>query len=104
VPDLAVFRIETLVEKEGYFHSAPDLVVEVLSPANSRRERQEKLVDYAESEPRKYGSYPPEARAAEVLVLEDGQLIRAAFLANGDTLRPKLFASIRVEIAQIWRD
>ena len=47
VPDLAVFEMETIVEQDGYIHSAPQLIVEVLSPANTRREREEKLGDYA---------------------------------------------------------
>lgn len=35
VPDIAVFILSNVVEKDGYIHSAPELVVEVLSPANS---------------------------------------------------------------------
>src|SRR6202011_900025 len=35
VPDLAVFVKEQIVEQDGYIHSAPELVVEVLSPANT---------------------------------------------------------------------
>src|SRR5580698_8806150 len=42
IPDLAVFDRSTMVEKDGYIHSAPQLLVEVLSPANTRREREEK--------------------------------------------------------------
>src|SRR5258708_6218984 len=34
VPDLAVFRKSAMVVIDGYIHSAPELVVEVLSPAN----------------------------------------------------------------------
>src|SRR5579862_9175233 len=36
VPDLAVFEKSTIVEQDGYIHSAPQLIVEVLSPANQR--------------------------------------------------------------------
>src|SRR5215472_7056804 len=46
VPDLAVFRKSTMVVIDGYIHSAPELTVEVLSPANTRSERQEKPRDY----------------------------------------------------------
>jgi Uma2 family endonuclease len=31
-PDIAVFSLAKLVERDGYIHSAPELVVEVLSP------------------------------------------------------------------------
>src|ERR1017187_4353664 len=39
VPDLTMFAAGTMVEQDGYIHSAPQLVVEVLSPANTRRIR-----------------------------------------------------------------
>src|SRR5207302_3510842 len=35
VPDLAVFELSTLIEQDGYIHCAPQLLVEVLSPANT---------------------------------------------------------------------
>ena len=46
VPDLAVFELSTLIEQDGYIHSAPQLLIEVWSPANTRGERAEKLADY----------------------------------------------------------
>jgi Uma2 family endonuclease len=39
VPDIAVFVRSNVVEFDGYIHSAPELIVEVLSPANTRRTR-----------------------------------------------------------------
>src|SRR5579864_1573081 len=46
VPDLTMLVKKNIVEQDGYIHSAPELVVEVLSPANTRVERAEKLRDY----------------------------------------------------------
>jgi Uma2 family endonuclease len=46
VPDIGVFILANVVERDGYIHSAPELVVEVLSPANTRSERAGKLQDY----------------------------------------------------------
>jgi Uma2 family endonuclease len=46
VPDIAVFIRSNVVEQDGYIHSAPELVVEVLSPANTRSERASKLQGY----------------------------------------------------------
>ena len=36
VPDIAVFIRKNVIEQDGYIHSEPELVVEVLSPANTR--------------------------------------------------------------------
>ena len=67
VPDLAVFDLTTLIEQDGYIHSAPQLLVEVLSPANNRREREEKLADYAAIGVPEVWLVSPEARTVEVL-------------------------------------
>jgi Uma2 family endonuclease len=102
VPDLAVFDLTTLIEQDGYIHSAPQLLVEVLSPANNRREREEKLADYATIGVPEVWVVSPEARTVEVLYLEGGYL-RSHAPIDG-TLSPKLFPHVRVEIAKIWLD
>src|SRR5690348_15333355 len=47
VPDLAMFVRKNIAEQDGYIHSAPELVAEVLSPANTRAERAEKQIGRA---------------------------------------------------------
>ena len=102
-PDLAVFDMSTIVEQDGYIHSAPQLLVEVLSPANTRREREEKLADYAAIGVPEVWVVSPEARNVEVLYLENGALRTGQILAAG-TLTPKLFPQVTVDIARIWPD
>ena len=104
VPDIAVFELATMVEEDGYIHSAPQLAVEVLSPANTRRKIAEKLADYSEIGVPEVWVVSPEARTVEVLLLADGRLLRAHLLGAGDILKPKLFAHAQVDIAQIWPD
>ena len=102
IPDLAVFDRATMVEEDGYIHSAPQLAVEVLSP-NTRREREEKLNDYAAIGVPEVWVISPEARTVEVLYLEDSYLRSSHVLVTG-TLTPKLFPQVSVEIAKIWPD
>ena len=103
IPDLAVFELATLVEQDGYVHSAPQLLVEVLSPSNTRREREEKLADYASLGVPEVWVVSPEARTVEILYLENGLFRTAQILAQG-TLTPKLFPQVNVDIAAIWPD
>jgi Uma2 family endonuclease len=103
VPDLAVFEKSTLVEQDGYIHSAPQLVAEVLSPANSRRERERKLADYASLGVPEVWVISPEARTVEVLHLENGYLRSTQILAHG-TVTPRAFPHVTVDIAAIWPD
>lgn len=103
VPDLAVFERGTLVERDGYIHSAPGLIVEVLSPANKRREREEKLADYASLGVPEFWVISPDVRTIEVLHLEGGGFRRAGVFTEG-ILMPKSFAGVQVAISRIWSD
>jgi Uma2 family endonuclease len=101
IPDLATFETATEVQRDGRIHSAPQLVVEVLSPSNTRREREEKLADYAFLGVPEAWVISPEARSVEVLYLEAARLRRVQLLAEG-ILIPKHFPSVKVDIAAIW--
>ncbi len=102
VPDVAVFQTTTIVERDGYIHSAPQLIVEVLSPANTRREREAKLRDYAALGVPEVWVLSPEAATAEVLILEGGQY--ASQVLRHGVLQPKLFPDVKIEVDSIWPD
>ncbi len=101
VPDIAVFIRENVVEQDGYIHSAPELVVEVLSPANTRSERAEKLKDYESLGVPEVWVVSPEAQTVEVLLLQDGHLATTALLREGQ-LSPTRFPEASVDITAIW--
>jgi Uma2 family endonuclease len=101
VPDIAVFVRSQVVEQDGYIHSAPELVVEVLSPANTRMERTEKLRDYENLGVPEVWVVSPEAQTVEVLSLKDGRLSTTALLREGE-LRPLHLPGVSVDIAAIW--
>lgn len=101
VPDLAVFHAAQIVEQDGYIHSAPELVVEVLSPANTRAEREEKLKDYESLGVPEVWVVSPEARSVEVLSHKNGKLVTTTLLREG-TLQPTHFPGVNINIADIW--
>jgi len=103
VPDLAMFVKKNIVEQDGYIHSAPELVVEVLSPANTQAERAEKLRDYESLRVPEVWVLSPEARTVEDLQLLDGKLRTAQVMAQGQ-LSPKLFPGVAVDVSSIWPD
>lgn len=47
-PDIAIYRTAHYVAADNLVQSAPQLVIEVLSPSNTRREMDRRLRDYAE--------------------------------------------------------
>jgi Uma2 family endonuclease len=103
IPDLALFYKSNVVVVDGYIHSAPELVVEVLSPANRRREREEKLRDYESLGVPEIWVLSPEGRTFEVLLLKEGKLTTVALLREG-TLRPTQFPEVTIDIASVWDD
>jgi Uma2 family endonuclease len=101
IPDLALFRTSAVVEKDGYIRSAPELIVEVLSPANSRRERAEKLLDYASLGAPEVWVVSPEALTFEVMLLGNGALRTESILREG-ILRPTRFPEVALDTASVW--
>jgi Uma2 family endonuclease len=101
VPDIAVFVRSQVVEQDGYIHSAPELIVEVLSPANTRPERESKLKDYESLGVPEVWVVSPEARTCEVLLLKDGRLQTTAVLREGQ-LQPSHLPGVSIDIAAIW--
>jgi Uma2 family endonuclease len=101
VPDIAVFIRSSVVERDGYIHSPPELVVEVLSP-NTRSERAEKLQDYESLGVPEVWVVSPEAQTVEVLRLnENGRLATTLLLREGQ-LKPTRFPEVSVDIAALW--
>jgi Uma2 family endonuclease len=103
VPDLAVFLKQNIVEQDGYIHSAPDLVVEVLSPANARRDMADKIRDYESIGVPELWIISPEAQTIEVILLEKGKLVTHEVVAQGQ-LSPQRFPDVAVDILSIWPD
>src|SRR5437588_3079153 len=101
VPDIAVFIRKNVVEMDGYIHSAPELVIEVLSAANTRVERAEKLKDYGSLGVPEVWVVSPEARTVELLQLKGGQFAVVA-LRNEGQVAPLHFPEASIDIGSIW--
>lgn len=102
-PDLAVFEWSTVDLQDGYFHSPPQLVIEVISPSENYKRKSEKLRDYESIGVPEGWLFDPERRTVEILPLKNGQLRRTAILAEG-ILKPRAFPNVQIDIAQIWPD
>jgi Uma2 family endonuclease len=98
-PDLAMFRREEMRIEDGWYWSAPGLIVEVLSPSEDRLE--ERLGDYAALGTPEVWLVSPEARTVEVLRLKDGRLERTAVLTEG-SLQPSQFAGVAVSVPNLF--
>jgi Uma2 family endonuclease len=99
-PDLAVFRLATLVERD--IHSAPELAVEVLSPSNTPARLRAALADYAEIGVPEVWIVDPAERRVEV-----GQSTPLGYsmkpVADGAIVPVAAFPAVAVDFSFVWR-
>jgi Uma2 family endonuclease len=87
-PDLAVLEIGSWVEEDGFIHSPPQLIAEVLAPGEDLTR---KLKDHADLGVPEVWVVSPEARTVEVLRFEDHSVHSRENLSEGG-------------IARLWND
>ncbi len=81
----------------------PDLVVEILSPSNTRTYIESKLADYASINVHECWLVSPEAHNIEVLRLEGGEWRRAYIRGEGELLESAVLPGLELDIAEIFR-
>jgi len=80
-----------------YWHGAPDLIIEILSPSTAYRDRGVKFETYEKHGVREYWLIDPEAAFVEVYRLENGQFIRLGVFRAGQTFAsPVLGITVQV--------
>jgi Uma2 family endonuclease len=101
--DLAVMIRRNVKLEDGYVRSAPELVAEVLSADETRKDLARKIEHYEVLGVPEVWILSPEARTLEVLQLHDGKL-RTTQIVNSGQLRPLRFPETVVDVASVWPD
>ncbi len=104
-PDLTFVRRDRIAELyDGHcITGAPDMVVEVLSPATESRDRHRKRALYAEAGIPWLLFVEPKARFVEVLHLDDeGHYTIVQSMADDDILRLELFPDLAIDLSKVW--
>jgi Uma2 family endonuclease len=101
-PDLLFIANENAgIIKERVF-GAPDLAVEVLSPSSIRRDRYEKLEQYARFGVKEYWIIDPANRSVEVLALRDGRYAVHASAVGTGLVSSLVLSGLEFEVAQLF--
>ena len=102
-PDVLFVRRDRLaIIEEKYVSAAPDLVVEVLSPGTTLRDRRLKFRLYARFGVRELWIVDPIAHGIEVFGNSGKRLRLAASFGPGETLRSDVFPTLRVALADVF--
>jgi Uma2 family endonuclease len=81
---------------------APDLVVEILSPATAERDRTIKLDLYAQHGVKEYWIVDSDARTITILVRRESRFEVAGIYREGQTLRSPTLAGFTIELDGIF--
>lgn len=93
-PDLCVICDLDKLDEKGCV-GAPDLIVEILSPGNSKKEMKDKYELYQEHGVKEYWVVRPEERNIHIYVLENGRYVGITPVVEGDKVCSVIFPSLR---------
>ncbi|MBO0937283.1 Uma2 family endonuclease [Fibrella sp. HMF5335] len=103
-PDLCVICDASKLDDKGC-NGSPDLVVEILSPGNTRKEMKQKFDAYQEAGVREYWIFQPDDRNVFQYVLNDeGIYIGLHPLTDEDVLVSRVFPDFTVDLAAVFSD
>jgi Uma2 family endonuclease len=101
-PDLLFVSNERAGILGPIIEGAPDLVVEVLSPGNTRAAMEDKLGDYSRLRVRECWLVSPEARSVEVMELSVGNWQRISIYGLGDQVRSNVLPGLALTVEEIF--
>lgn len=104
-PDLTAYLTRAKLPAQGPVRTPPDIAIEVLSPtpADRRRDRIEKLADYAAFGVRFYWLVDPELSTLEVLELREGHY-RIALAASAGTVSIPGCDGLKIDLDALWAE
>jgi Uma2 family endonuclease len=102
-PDLLFISRDRLnLIGEQMIEGSPDLVVEILSPSNTRSDLVDKLADYWSIGVQECWLVSIEARTVEVLGYAPSAFLRSGLFGLGDLIRSEVLPNLLVKVDEIW--
>ncbi|SJM94819.1 conserved hypothetical protein [Crenothrix polyspora] len=101
-PDICVICRPELLDQQGC-NGAPDWIIEILSPGNSKREMKIKYALYQESGVTEYWLVYPSEHAIHQFVLDDNQAYQLKQMYSDDDIAiPHLFPDLTINVTDIF--
>ncbi len=100
-PDVCVICDETKIDSSGC-NGAPDLVVEILSPSNNKKELKNKYEIYEEAGVQEYWVVFPPERAIQIFTLHEGKYSGSRYFFAGDQLTSGVLPGFSVDAAEVF--
>ncbi|MGB0521343.1 MAG: Uma2 family endonuclease [Flammeovirgaceae bacterium] len=101
-PDLCVVCDKNKLDKRGCL-GAPDLIIEILSPGNTKKEMRDKYEVYQESGVREYWLVDFFEKTVLVYVLDDrGKFIGLQPNTEDQVISPTIFPEVAIDLSEIF--
>ena len=100
-PDLCVICDSKKLDKKGC-NGAPDLVMEILSPGNSKKEMDIKFDLYEEAGVAEYWLVYPEEKSVIIYILKEGRYIGLKPFTEGQILRSTIFPDLEIDLEKVF--
>lgn len=100
-PDLCVVCDASKVEERGCI-GAPDIVIEILSPANNKKELKYKHEIYEEAGVKEYWVVDPREKGVQIYLNNNGKLLASGYLYEEDSIESELLPGFSLNLAHIF--
>jgi Uma2 family endonuclease len=102
-PDICVICDTSKIKKHGCVGS-PDLVIEILSPGNSRREMKDKYELYEQSGVQEYWVVFPSEQVLQIYALKDGKYFSQRPYTRGDKVISSVLVGLELDLEDVFED
>jgi Uma2 family endonuclease len=100
-PDLCIICDESKLDKRGC-DGAPDLIVEIISPNNSKHDLHTKFNLYQEAEVKEYWLVEPEERMILIYSLKEGEYVGLKPFTEGENIKSPLFPEMQFAVEDVF--
>lgn len=101
-PDLCVICDKDKIDDKGC-KGAPDLIVEILSPKNSKHDVDTKFNLYQESGVKEYWIVEPQEKIVLVYSLRDGEYFGSKPFSEGEIIKSVLFPEMKIDVEDVFK-
>lgn len=102
-PDLCVICDRSKIDQRGCLGS-PDLIIEILSPSNSKTDLQDKFQLYEENQVPEYWIVFPSEKLIEKFILHDERYKLESVYNQDDQAIPSLFPDLLIDLKEVFNE
>ncbi|MEX2592477.1 MAG: Uma2 family endonuclease [Anditalea sp.] len=102
-PDICVICDPNKLDEAGCL-GAPDLIIEILSPGNNKKELQSKYEVYEESGVTEYWIIHPDEQTLLVYALKGGKYVPSRLFTSGDRVKSDCIEGFALDLELLFRE